>query len=396
MLTRWQARGRMAVLVAAVVLLPVQVSLLSARHDLVVGVALVVATAHVLSAPLALWRPVLAAVLSLVAFTAQAALIMPQGVAGWPWAIPPQVITQLLVLLVLTAVLGWRFAAGALIVQLAVGVILALVGMAWNDLTASLGYVVLFAGLALLIGSLGAVGARLLETGEVLQRERRISAEEHSRRTVVEEKSRIARELHDVIAHNMSLITVQARSAPDRVGDVSDAAGAEFDEIADRAAEALRQMRGVLDVLRTESGQSGRVPVPGLTDLDELFESARATGQQIDVDGSLPAPDQVATDVGAAAYRIVQEALSNARRHATASPVQVQLSFAESGFVIRIANALDGRVEVGSEGHGVIGMRERASVVGGSVTVDAAADDEFVIVAQLPLRPAGDRDEVGA
>src|SRR5699024_5232787 len=115
-------------------------------------------------------------------------------------------------------------------------------------------------------------------------------------RTVIEDKSRIARELHDVIAHNMSLITVQARSAPDRVGGVGEAAEAEFGQIADRAADALRQMRGVLDVLRTEPGQSGRDPVPGISDLPELFESARATGQDVTVDGSPPASQALATE----------------------------------------------------------------------------------------------------
>src|SRR5699024_1336202 len=126
-------------------------------------------------------------------------------------------------------------------------------------------------------------------------------------RTVVEDKSRIARELHDVIAHNMSLITVQARSAPERIGDVGESAEAEFDQIADRAADALRQMRGVLDVLRTEPGQSGRDPVPGIDDLPELFESARATGQDVVVEGLAPMGLMVSTEAGVAVSRYHQE-----------------------------------------------------------------------------------------
>src|SRR5690625_16713 len=204
MLTRWQARGRVAVLVAAVVLLAVQAPLLAVRHDVVVGVALLLALVHVIGAPLALWRPIPAAVLSLLASTAQALVIMPQGVIGWPWAIAPQIITQLLILLVLTIVAGWWIAAGTLVVQLVIGVILAMIGSAWNDFVASLGYVALFAALSLLFGSLGVISGRLVEIRGALRREREISAEEYARRTDVEDKSGIARELHDEIAHNMS------------------------------------------------------------------------------------------------------------------------------------------------------------------------------------------------
>ncbi len=387
MLTKWQARGRIALLAAAVILIAVQATLLVTLNGLVTGAALVLATGHVMSAPLALWRPVPAAGLSLIASTLQALAVMSQGPTGWPWAIAPQVITQLLVVLVLTVVAGWRIAAGTVILQLLIGIALAVAGLAWNDVGVSLGYVLLFAGLALLVGSLGALGGRLVEIRDALSHERRISAEEHARRTVVEEKSRIARELHDVIAHNMSLITVQARSAPHRVEGVGPAAQAEFGEIADRAAEALRQMRGVLDVLRTEPGQSGRVPVPTVEELGDLFESARGTGQEVIVQGAPPAADRVTPEVGAATYRIVQEALSNARRHAPERPVHVDLTVKESEFEMRITNPVDGPVEDGAEGHGVVGMRERASAAGGRLTAGADGGD-YLVVATLPLRDA--------
>ena len=389
MLTRWQARGRVAVLVAAVVLLAVQTPLLAVRHDVVVGVALLLALVHVIGAPLALWRPIPAAGLSLLASTAQALVIMPQGVIGWPWAIAPQIITQLLILLILTIVAGWWIAAGTLVAQLVIGVILALIGSAWNDFAASLGYVALFAGLALLFGSLGVISGRLVEIRGALRRERKISAEEYARRTVIEDKSRIARELHDVIAHNMSLITVQARSAPERIGDVGESAEAEFDQIADRAADALRQMRGVLDVLRTEPGQSGRDPVPGIDDLPELFESARATGQDVVVEGSPPTAETLATEVGSAAYRIIQEALSNARRHAPEAPVRVMLSVDASQFEVRVVNAVDQDLGV-AEGHGVLGMRERANAVGGRVNIGASTPGEFSVDARFPVLQAPD------
>lgn len=403
-LTRSQAWLRILLVLVAVALLAVQASLLSVQHGVVVGVALGLATAHVLSAPLALAQPVPAAGLSLVMVTIQALVMMPEGAPGWPWAVAPQVVTQLLVLFVLTLVSGWRLAGGTLLLQLVAGIVLAFAGVPWNGLATSLGYVALFAALALLVGSLAVVSGRLVEIGEALRRERTISAEEHVRRTMVEEKSRIARELHDVIAHNMSLITVQARSAPHRVGEVSESASAEFAEIADRAAEALRQMRGVLDVLRTEPGQSGLVPVPGVDGLPGLVESASATGQRVDLHGDLPVSDRVTAEVGAAAYRILQEALSNARRHAPDSPVRVDVLVGDEELSLRVTNQVDGQPEVdpvvGADGHGVLGMQQRASAVGGSVTVETtrierpARDDgetsEYVVTVRLPLQGSQD------
>ncbi|MFE6506486.1 sensor histidine kinase [Nocardioides sp. NPDC057767] len=383
MLKTWLGRGRLALYVAATVLGIVQAAVLTDAYDVAGGVALLLGFTHAASIPLALRRPVEAAGLSLVAVTVAALAIARQGEGGWPWMIPPPTLTQLLVLVVLTLVAGWRVAAITLGIQVAAGVVLAVVGMAWNPFVDSLVAVANFASLALLIGALATVARRLSESRSALR-------EEHERRSVVEEKARIARELHDVIAHNMSLITVQARSAPHRVDDVSPAAEAEFAEIADLAASALRQMRGVLDVLRTAEGQSGRVPVPGIDGLGELFESARGTGQRVEVRGDLPELADVAPEVGTAAYRIVQEALSNARRHAPSEAVGVDLTLGEEDLEIRVANPLDGAAPAAENtggGHGLIGMRERAAAVGGSLNA-GAVDGGFVVDARLPAQTA--------
>ncbi len=381
MLKTWAGRGRLAVYVAAIVLGIVQSAILTDEYSVAGGVALLLGGAHAGSIALALWRPVEAAGLSLVAVTLTALTMVGQGVDGWPWMVPPPTLTQFVVLIVLTLVAGWRLAAITLGIQVAAGVVLAVVGVAWNDFVPSIGEVANFASLALMLGALATVARRLAESRSALR-------EEHERRSVVEEKARIARELHDVIAHNMSLITVQARSAPHRVDGVSPAAEAEFAEIADLAASALRQMRGVLDVLRTEEGQSGRVPVPGIDGLGELFESARGTGQRVEVRGDLPELTDVAPEVGTAVYRIVQEALSNARRHAPSEAVSVDIDQAED-LTVRIANPLDGAAtgESVGGGHGLIGMRERAAAVGGSVTA-GAVEGEFVVEARLPAQTA--------
>lgn len=385
-LKTWAGRGRLAVYVAAIVLGIVQASILADAYSVAGGVALLLGGAHAGSLALALWRPVEAAGLSLVAVTLTALTMVSQGVDGWPWMVPPPTVTQVLVLIVLTLVAGWRLAAITLGIQVAAGVALAVVGLAWNDFAPTIVEVANFASLALMLGALATVARRLAESRSALR-------EEHERRSVVEEKARIARELHDVIAHNMSLITVQARSAPHRVADVSPAAEAEFAEIADLAASALRQMRGVLDVLRTEEGQSGRVPVPGIDGLAGLFESARGTGQRVEVRGELPDLTDVSPEVGTAAYRIVQEALSNARRHAPSEPVGVDLTMGEEGLGIRVANPVDGAApasstETSGGGHGLIGMRERASAVGGNITAGATDGDEFVVEALLPAQTA--------
>ena len=382
MLSTWTGRGRLALYVAATVLGIVQAAVLTDVYHVAGGVALLLGFGHAAAVPLALWRPLEAAGLSLVVVTVVALAVARDSPDGWPWMVPPPTLTQLLVLLVLTVVAGWRFAGVTLAIQVAAGLVLAVVGLAWNDFLGSLAEVANFASLALLLGALVAVLRRLSESRSALR-------EEHERRSVVEEKARIARELHDVIAHNMSLITVQARSAPHRVDDVSPAAEAEFAEIADLAASALRQMRGVLDVLRTEEGQAGRVPVPGIDGLGELFESARGTGQRVEVRGDLPELTDVAPEVGTAAYRIVQEALSNARRHAPSEAVSVAIEQAED-LTVRIANPLDGAAtgESAGGGHGLIGMRERAAAVGGSVTAGAVDGNEFVVEARLPAQTA--------
>ncbi|GGR46333.1 signal transduction histidine kinase [Nocardioides luteus] len=386
MLKTWTGRGRLALYVAATILGIVQAAVLGDAYHVTGGIALLLGFAHAACIPLALRRPVEAAGLSLVAVTVAAVAFAGEGLPGWPWMVAPPTLIQLLVLLIVTLVAGWRLAAITLGIQVAAGVALAILGLAWkNPFLSSLGSVANFALLALLICALATVARRLSESRSALR-------VEHERRSVVEEKARIARELHDVIAHNMSLITVQARSAPHRVDDVSPAAEAEFAEIADLAASALRQMRGVLDVLRTEEGQSGRVPVPGVDGLPELFDSARGTGQRVEVHGDLPGPDDLAPEVGTAAYRIVQEALSNARRHAPEEPVTVDLATGEGDLEIRVANALDGAAAPLSEketgGHGLIGMRERAGAVGGSLTAGADGEEQFVVEARLPTQTA--------
>ncbi|MEV5836181.1 histidine kinase [Nocardia sp. NPDC052112] len=212
---------------------------------------------------------------------------------------------------------------------------------------------------------------------------------ERARRAILEEKARIARDLHDVVAHHMSLVVVQAQTAPYRVEGVTPAARAEFESIGATAREALNEIRGMLGVLRSDGQQPEHAPQPKAADVLGLFEGARRAGVRIDwtVDGLLdPVPDSV----GLALYRIVQESLSNASRHAPGAPVQVSIVVDTDALHLRVGNALSATVArpVGNGGHGLAGMRARALAVGGEVSAGPCADGGFEVQVRLPILPA--------
>jgi signal transduction histidine kinase len=205
--------------------------------------------------------------------------------------------------------------------------------------------------------------------------------------TVLEERTRIARELHDVVAHHMSLIAVRAETAPYRLADLPEPVRTEFLALSGAAREALVDMRRLLGVLRQEQ-QAGLAPQPQLADLPVLVESARLAGVPVE----LSAPgvlDGVPAAVGVCAYRIVQESLSNASQHAPGAAVTVSVDHDARAVTLRVANGPGdhaGPAGTGLRtGHGLAGMRERVALLGGSLTAGPAADGGFVVAAVLPL-----------
>jgi signal transduction histidine kinase len=209
---------------------------------------------------------------------------------------------------------------------------------------------------------------------------------ERARRAVLEERTRIARELHDVVAHHMSLIAVQAETAPYRLTGLPEQTRAEFAALSGVAREALTEMRRLLGVLRQDQ-PAGLSPQPQLADLPVLVDAARRAGVavQLDVPGSL---SQVPSGVGLCAYRIVQESLSNASQHAPGAAVCVSVGQQADAVVLRVANgpgtpgpAAGAR----GAGHGLTGMRERVSLLGGSLSAGPAPDGGYVVSAVLPL-----------
>jgi signal transduction histidine kinase len=212
---------------------------------------------------------------------------------------------------------------------------------------------------------------------------------ERARRAVLEERARIARELHDVVAHHMSLMAVRAESAPHRLGASPDPqqVRAEFGALSESAREALTDMRRLLGVLRSDQ-PAPRAPQPGLPDLPALIDTARQAGMAVQL-SPLPAAGQVPPGAGLCAYRIIQEALSNAGRHAAGAPVTVSVRHDAGTVTLRVANGPLADAQPGANGHrpgqGLAGMRERAELLGGSLSAGPAPDGGFVVSAVLPL-----------
>jgi len=217
---------------------------------------------------------------------------------------------------------------------------------------------------------------------------------EQARRAVLEERARIARELHDVVAHHLSLIAVRAESAPYRLPGLDDPVDAEFGSLSAAAREALTDMRRLLGVLRAD-GPAARAPQPQLADVPNLVASARRAGVAVALTG--PASWQaVPSGVGVCAYRIVQESLSNASRHAPGAPVCVTVGHDRHAVSLHVSNgpghplalAGAGPGEAAGPGHGLAGMRERVALLGGTLTAGPAPGGGFTVSAILPLTQA--------
>jgi signal transduction histidine kinase len=210
---------------------------------------------------------------------------------------------------------------------------------------------------------------------------------ERARRAVLEERARIARELHDVVAHHMSLMAIRAESAPHRLGALPDPVRAEFGWLSGSAREALADMRRLLGVLRSDQ-PAARAPQPGLPDLPALIDTARKAGMTVEL-SPLPAPDQVPPSTGVCAYRIIQEALSNAGRHAAGAPVTVAVQHNGDTMTLQVTNGPGIPTRPGANGHrpghGLAGMRERAELLGGSLSAGPAPGGGFAVSAALPV-----------
>ena len=211
-----------------------------------------------------------------------------------------------------------------------------------------------------------------------------VEKEQQAVLAVAQERSRIARELHDVVAHSVSVMVVQAGAAQRVIeGDPARARDA-LSSIETAGRQSLVELRRLLGVLRADDGSHGVAPQPGLAQVDELIERARAAGLDagIRVDG-----EQRALSMGAdlAAYRIVQEALTNVIKHAAATAVDVTIRYLPGALELSIRDNGGGPRNERAAGHGLIGMRERVAMFGGTLSAGKAPEGGFAVAAHIPL-----------
>ncbi|MET9759371.1 histidine kinase [Streptomyces sp. NPDC006372] len=218
------------------------------------------------------------------------------------------------------------------------------------------------------------------------QRANRVEAEQAAAR----ERARIAREMHDILSHAVSLMIVQAEAGPVAVRAAPERAEAAFDAISAAGRDAMAQLRRMLGVLREDgdegTGAAPREPQPGLADLPGLLERVRAGGLDVrygTAGVARPLPGAVAATV----FRVVQEALTNTVRHADARTVAVQLTYEDGELCVRVTD--DGRgpqAGSGGSGHGLVGIRERAAAHGGTAMTGRGADGRgFEVLVRLPV-----------
>ncbi|HEU4948756.1 MAG TPA: sensor histidine kinase [Kribbella sp.] len=258
---------------------------------------------------------------------------------------------------------------------------------------AAIGWVFFRIGASVMSAALGesvrtrrVIAADALERAELAERTR----EEEARARVDEERLRIAREVHDTVAHAIAIINVQSGvtahlldKRPERIREALEA-------IEKTSSQALHEMRSILGVLR--DANDGRVPHPGLGQIDELIAKARHAGLDIMLE-SAPPTAALPTAVDSAAYRILQESITNVIRHVGPTRVTVGLDYGVDSLGLSVANDRGHTPRNGARsagpGRGIIGMRERCQLLGGDLDAGPVADGGFAVTARLPFAPAG-------
>ena len=208
-------------------------------------------------------------------------------------------------------------------------------------------------------------------------------------RRASEERLRIAQELHDVVAHHISLINVQASTALHLVDRQPEQAGPALSAIKDASKEALVELRSIVGILRQSDESAPRQPVAGLEHLENLINRTSMAGLEVHsiVHGE---PRPLPTGLDRAAFRIIQESLTNVVRHAKATAATVRIQYGEESLVLQVDDNGASLAGPPSEGNGIIGMRERATALGGTLTTTRTPAGSLRITAHLPVEPVPD------
>ncbi|TRV75228.1 two-component sensor histidine kinase [Streptomyces sp. 130] len=299
-----------------------------------------------------------------------------------PWA-PSAFISHLVVLFVVAARTRPRTAAWMWVLTLLLGLVVegVVTGGAGGPNTAGMAVVSAF---ALLVVSM--VQVRREAQREVTV-QRTVTAVERDRRTLLEERTTIARELHDVVAHHMSVVAIQAEAAPYRVENPPPELEQVFVTIRENAVAALTELRRVLGVVRADDYEAPDGPQPTLADLDRLLANVGDAGLVTEkaVTGAVR---ELPQGVELSAYRIIQEALSNSLRHAPGATARVELGYVLGGLGLRVVNGPPTAPVKPSPGagHGITGMRERVAMLNGEMTAEPTEDGGYEVTAFIPAQ----------
>lgn len=335
-------------------------------------------------------RPVIAAVTALPMVA-----IRPNPLLGWAISACGALVLPLVCPLV-DGTFPWQMVHVAVLTTLLVAVVV-------RCSLAAAAVAGLSTGLALLAAAPGQTGAgfaigmtamaligllvrELVGSRRQLASQRGITEEERARRLVLEERARIARDLHDVIAHHMSIVVVQAQSASYRLTSVTEETKAEFDAIGANVRASLNEVRTVLGVLHCDDELVELSPQPGIAGVRELIENSRRAGVDLSLSifGDPPAASEMA---GVVLYRIVQESLANAVRHSPGAPVTVTMEHGTDATTVIVRNgpaAVSESAGAASNGSGIAGMRERVASIGGTLDARRLADGGFAVHARIP------------
>ncbi|OSZ62245.1 two-component sensor histidine kinase [Streptomyces pharetrae CZA14] len=349
-------------------------------------------------------RPVLAFWASLVATLIGA--VLDGGYNDWPW--PPGAFFSHLVVLAVVAIrtrprtAAWTWALTAVYGFFAESL------FGWGHYTTNTAPMLVVSALVLLAITIWHIRR---EAEQEVTAQQTVTAHERSRRTLLEERTTIARELHDVVAHHMSVVAIQAEAAPYRVENPPPELERAFATIRENAVAALTELRRVLGVVRAEDYEAPDAPQPTLADLDALLANVRDAG--LDTGKTVTgAVRELPQGVELSAYRIVQEALSNTLRHAPGASARVEIGYVLGGLGLRIVNGpppepslvnparhpaatpeggLRPHPSIGA-GHGITGMRERVSMLNGEMTAGPTDEGGYEVTVFLPVPAASEGD----
>ncbi|UFU03723.1 sensor histidine kinase [Ruania suaedae] len=371
---------------AAVILLAVGWPVLASVYEINPAIAMVLAITQSAALVLAVRWPggggavILLSTLGTILAAANLAGSDPDPHGPWPWPVTT-LVAYCLVIVVIALRHHWLWAAAVWSTgtMITVGAYLVIAGRIPDG---GLANGIVLASISAGLGLLAIFGRLWMQNLGRAERAERVSAEELQRRRDLEERNRIARELHDVVAHSMSVINVQSTTARYRKPGIPPEIQHEFDDIAESSRQALNEMRSLLSLLRT--GEVPTAPVPTVADIPDLIEATRASGAQITYSG----PDTtVSPAVGLTAFRVVQEGLSNALRHSPGSTVEVTVVAEADAVTVRVLNSApvsDADHAPGS-GLGLAGVRERIATVGGTVEAGPRPGGGYRLYARIPI-----------